>query len=320
MIIWKIAIVAAVVILIIALLIVLLAKILGDAFVFPKSKSLEFTYEQTIAAGGFTEEEFQSYQFESFSVPSDFGYTLRGVYQRGSDPRKTVVFAHGHTWSWHGQVKYFPLYTQRGYTIIAYNHRFHGDSGGPNCTAGYFEKHDLQNVVAWARKQFPETQVLGIMGESMGAATALQYMPLDTELSFVHADCPYSDMYELYDYQLKRRWIPKPLRRAILARCRTYLLKKAQFDLLDVSPQQAIMQSPAPLLLIHGAADRYVPTEMSRSMFHRRKDTAPTTLALIPEATHAQAYLTAPAMYKQQTDAFLNSVEQTLLRHQAPSQ
>lgn len=318
MIIWKVAVAAAVLILIIALLIVLLAKILGDAFVFPPRKSLDYTYEQTIDSGGFTEEEFHSYQFESFSVSSEFGYTLNGVYQRGTDPRKTVIFLHGHTWSWHGQVKYFPLYTRRGYNIIAYNHRYHGDSGGDSCTAGYYEKHDLQTVAAWAREQFPQTQILGIMGESMGAATALQYMPLDAELGFVHADCPYNDMYELYDYQLKRRLIPKPLRTAIIARCRKYLLDRAEFDLLDVSPKQAIMQSPVPLLLIHGAADSYVPTEMSRSMYEMRKDRAPTTLALIPDAKHAQALLTNPAEYAKQTERFLESVEQKQLTHQDP--
>ncbi|MCF7933478.1 MAG: alpha/beta fold hydrolase [Spirochaetia bacterium] len=279
-------------------------------FVYSDSKPLEHTLQRCLENGDFTQETFEGYRMKPFSVESDFGYTLTGVYRKGSDPTRTVVFVHGHTWTWHGQVKYFPLYLDRGYNIVAYNHRYHGDSGGENCTAGYYEKQDLKKIADWARRQFPQTEIFGVMGESLGAATSLQYMPLDTKLSFVHADCPYSDMLELYAYQMQLRHIPKLLRGTSAQFCRWYLKTHAQFDPKEVSPIQAIMHSSAPLLLIHGDADDYVPTAMSIAMNERRAPTADTTLVLIPGASHAQSLIKEPELYAQAVSSFLDRIEQ----------
>ncbi len=286
-----------------------IGRSISRRFVYSKSKSLEYTYEQCVENGDFTEEEFASYNLEPFSLESDYGYTLRGVYQKGTDPTKTVVFVHGHTWSWHGQVKYFHLYTNRGYNIVAYNHRYHGDSGGPNCTAGYFEKFDLKKITDWARKQFPETRTFGVMGESLGAATTLQYMPLDDQLTFVHADCPYSDMLELYDYHMGLNHIPRLLRGPSAYFCRIYLRVKAGFDPKDVSPKRSIMNSKTPLLLIHGDADDYVPTAMSEQMYAARASFADTTLVLIHGAVHAESLSTDRDTYTRVVNTFLDRVE-----------
>lgn len=286
-----------------------IGRYLSREFVYSKSKSLEHTLEKCIENEDFTREDFEAYELQPFSIESEFGYTLRGVYRPGSDPRKTVVFVHGHTWSWHGQVKYFPLYIDRGYNIIAYNHRYHGDSGGPNCTAGFFEKQDLLNIARWARKQFPQTEIFGVMGESLGAATSLQYMPLDQGLSFAHVDCPYDDMMELCDYQMQLRNIPRFFRIPASLMCRIYLKLNAGFDAKQVSPREAIMKTDTPLLIIHGDEDTYVPTRMSVEMYNRRKDTAATELFLMPGAEHAQSIKTDGEEYRKQVYSFLDRIE-----------
>jgi pimeloyl-ACP methyl ester carboxylesterase len=286
-----------------------LAKYISDAFVFAEMKSMEYTLQKSIENGNFSMEELSAYQLTPFTVESDYGYMLTGVYREGEDPRKAMIFVHGHTWSWHGQVKYFRLYSERGYTIIAYNHRGHGDSDGENCSAGYFEKYDLDRIVRWTRARFPRIETLGLMGESMGAATALQYIPIAEHISFIHADCPYSSMRKLYDHKLRQRHIPGFLRLRIIAKSRKYIERSAGFDSFEVEPEQAIMKQPIPLLLIHGGDDTYVPTWMSQQMYEKRKDYAPTYLSIIEHAVHAQSFMTDPKQYESVVDEFLSRYE-----------
>ncbi len=289
---------------------VVIGLVMTRKFIFSKNKSPEYTYAKCKEFGDYTDEEFASYRLEDFSLTSEYGYTLRGVCSPGSDPTKTVVFVHGHTWTWHGQVKYFPLYRARGYNIVAYNHRNHGDSGGENCTAGYFEKYDLKKVTEWARERFPETRILGLMGESLGAATTCQALPLVEGLSFAHVDCPYEDMLGLYDYLLSIRHIPRAMRNLAERFSISYTKRKAGFDPHEVSPGRSIMERDVPMLFIHGDADTYVPTRMSVSMYERRKEYADTTLVLIHGAKHAQSIRVDRETYVGAVETFLERVEQ----------
>lgn len=284
-------------------------RYIAREFLFSKNQSLSYTYSSCLDDGEFTGEEFSSYNFTNFSVESEFGYTLNGVFSAGTDPEKTIVFTHGHTWTWHGTVKFFPLYVKRGYNIITYNHRHHGNSGGDSCTAGYFEKSDLLKIADWAFKQFPETKTFGAMGISLGAATVLQYLPLDKRLTFAHADCPYSDVKVLYQHQLKQNHVPSFLKGIILYFCNRYFVRKNGFSLSQVSPIRDIMESSVPLLFVHGNEDTYVPASMSVSMAEKRKPRFPTTLLLVDDAAHAGSLSTDPELYRKTLEDFLNDVE-----------
>jgi len=287
----------------------LIGRHMARKFSFSKSKPLSFTYSACLENGEFTKEEFAAYNFTEFSVESDFGYTLNGVYFKGTDPKKTVVFAHGHTWTWHGMVKYFPTYVKRGYNVVAYNHRYHGNSGGKCCTAGFFEKRDLLKMADWVFTQFPKTKIFGAMGESLGAATVLQYMPLDKRLTFDHADCPYSDANELYQHQMRQYHLPSFLKSITINFCNRYFKRNCDFSLNQVSPIRDFMQSSVPLLLVHGDSDNYVPTSMSVTLAEKRQPLFPTTLLLVEGAVHAKALAANPVLYKKTLEKFLDDVE-----------
>jgi uncharacterized protein len=287
----------------------ILGRHMARKFSFSKSKPLSFTYSACLENEEYTKEEFEGYKFTEFSVESDFGYTLQGVFSAGTDPTKTVIFVHGHTWTWHGMVKYFPTYADRGYNIVAYNHRYHGNSGGECCTAGFYEKSDLLRVADWTFTQFPKTKTFGTMGESLGAATVLQYMPLDKRLTFAHADCPYSDAAELYQHQMSLYHLPAFLKKTTINFCDRYFKRNCGFSLKQVSPIRDFMQTSVPLLLVHGDKDNYVPTSMSVDLAGKRQSHAPTTLLLVEGAAHAKSLAVNPELYHKTLVIFLDEVE-----------
>lgn len=287
--------------------VIVMAIILTRKFIYPRTYSLDYALQDGLDSGEFTKEEIKNYKLQKFSLESDFAYTLRGVYSQGDDSHKTVILVHGHSWNWYGQLKYFSVYRDMGFNIMTYNHRYHGDSDGPDCSGGYFEKYDLQKVATEAMKLFPETEILGLMGESLGAATVLQTLPLLDTLSFVHADCPYSDLFELFEYQLSLRNVPHLFRKAVVNTGRIYIKIKAGYDIIEVSPRQALKATETPTFLVHGEADDFVPTSMSVSMKESRPDN--TELILIPGAVHAKSMKTDPEKYKSELRKFLEKIE-----------
>ncbi|MDC7222796.1 MAG: alpha/beta fold hydrolase [Spirochaetales bacterium] len=287
----------------------LTGRLAARSFTEPTTRSFEETIRVSSEEfGDFELDWFNELPFQSFTVESSYGYDLNGVYLPG-DSNKTIVLCHGYRYTWVGTAKYMPLLMEQGWNIVTYNHRFHGDSGGPFCSAGYYESHDLGTVCDWAREKFPQTETFGVQGESMGAATVLLYMSQDDQLDFVWADCPFSDLGDLYRDQFKRKYrIPSFLHGSILFFTDAYMKGKYDFGVARVSPREEILKSDTPLILFHGTADDYILSGMSEEMYKLRKDTAPTRLVLIPQGVHAASITENREEYERQLISFFDSL------------
>ena len=105
-------------------------------------------------------------------VDASFGgaeIALRGW--RCSTPlarRGTVIYLHGIADDRGSAAGVIPRFLSRGFDVIAYDSRAHGDSDGDACTYGFFEKDDLRHVLDRVR---PGPILL--IGTSLGAAIAL---------------------------------------------------------------------------------------------------------------------------------------------------
>jgi uncharacterized protein len=83
--------------------------------------------------------------------------------------RASLVFLHGVGDNRAGVTGLLPRFMPRGFDVIAYDSRAHGESGGDACTYGFWEKQDLRAVIDVLR---PGPVVL--LGTSLGGAVALQ--------------------------------------------------------------------------------------------------------------------------------------------------
>ena len=279
----------------------------SESFSFPRFYSTEYTIQDGLKKGEF-DRAFVDLPWTVFRVKSPHGYELEGVSLPGKNGR-TMIFCHGHTWTWYGMAKYMRPFIKEGWNVVAYDHRSHGQSSGSGVTGGYLEKHDLARVVDWVMKRFPDTRLLGAFGESMGSSTILQYLPLDSRLDLAIADCPYSDLAELLNYQMKINYIPAVFRPAALAVARIYFRVRPGFPLSRVSPEKEILEGDASLLLIHGSADHLVPTSMSQRMYAMRKDRYHTELFIQEGASHAKSLAADPDLYMRRVRAFIRTAE-----------
>jgi hypothetical protein len=265
-----------------------------------KSFTVHETYQCEVDCGKLVPAEWEALPQQEVRVTSPFGYELYGIFIPVKSARGTVIIAHGITFSLYGSVKYIDLFCKRSWNVLLYDHRAHGCSGGHFKTYGFYEKHDLKAWTDWVGSR---GEVVAVMGESYGAAVALQAAPLIPEVAFIVADCAFSDLPSLLKYHLKHDYhLPEfPLYHLsdLLARLR------AGFFYEQVNPLKAIatLTARTPILFTHGEQDDFTPTHMSIDMYNAYP--GPKRLYLSPGAGHGLAFWTHPVEYAEQVGEFL---------------
>lgn len=260
-------------------------------------------YEKQYSKGLFDKEYYESLNKEEAYVTSEDGLELKGLYfEASSNSDKTIIIVHGITVNRATSIKYMQMFIKNGWNVLIYDHRRHGDSQGEITTYGYFEKFDLDKWVNWVKGRKPNNRILGIHGESMGAATVLQYASINKFVDFIIADCGFSDLEKLFRIRMKEDYnkILIPLITLTDFRIR----RRAKFKVKDVSPINAIKDSKIPTLFIHGKEDKYVPSFMSVEMYEAKKENK--KLYLADGASHAASIAIDRARYEKEVFDFID--------------
>jgi pimeloyl-ACP methyl ester carboxylesterase len=214
---------------------------------------------------------------EAFAVESD-GLTLRGWLFRRSGARKgLIVYLHGIGDNRRGGAALAERFVPKGWDVLAYDARGHGESGGDFCTYGVKEKRDLVRALDAAG-----SPRVVLFGSSLGGAVALQAAPLDPRIRGVIAEAPFSSLDTVVrdraPWFASKREVDEALRLAG---------ERAGFAAGDASPERAARHVTAPVLLIHGAEDDETPPAHSQRI--ESALAGPKRLILVEGATHRDA-------------------------------
>jgi uncharacterized protein len=262
---------------------------------------------------------------EEFQSPSGYALRIHSLEAPASaGTRRIALFHHGVGAGWVSMLRYMELFRDEGWTVVAFDSRGHGETGGGRPSYGYYEKADLKAAADWAFARFAGAGSAGAggtaapyadevsfvaFGESMGAASVLQYAPLDPRLDAVIADCPYSSAMAELDYRLKAAMVPQPFRGAEARIADAFCRRLEGFSLREADPGLAILETEIPIFFIHGLEDRYVPWRMSVVMAETRRRRLPeamTELLLVPGARHANCIGVDRARYAEALRIFLH--------------
>lgn len=268
----------------------------------PNCVPYEETYRMEIDKGRLDPDWYVTVKKEEHWIDSPYGYKLHAVYLPSDGSKKTVIICHGITYSLFGSMKYARIFLDLGFNVMTYDHRNHGKSGGKDTTFGHYEKYDLKAIKEWVLKRTGEGTIVGLHGESMGAAIALQYLAMDENISFCIADCGFSDLKELLKIRVNNDFhlpaFPFMDIAALITRIRTGM------SFADISPVKTVGTVKTPVMFVHGSEDWYVPAFMSRKMYEAKK-TGSRKLLVVPGAAHASSIATDPAGYTDEVRSFL---------------
>jgi pimeloyl-ACP methyl ester carboxylesterase len=168
-------------------------------------------------------------------------------------------------------------FVPRGFDVVAYDSRRHGESPGEVCTYGFVEKRDLRHVIDGLS---PDPVIL--IGSSLGAAVALQEAGSDLRVAAVVAAESFSDLRTVATERAP--WfLPRP----IIRQAFVVAEQRGRFLVDAVSPVLAAQTIKAPVLVIHGADDTETPPAHSQRIFDALA--GPRRLMLVPGAAHNQS-------------------------------
>ena len=208
----------------------------------------------------------------------DGGVRLRGWrFRYAGVPRGTVIYLHGSADNRTSGLFVAERFTRRGYDVVVYDSRAHGESEGEACTYGYHEKQDLRRVI--------DTVAPGpvaVLGVSLGGAVALQAAAIDARIRTVVAVSTFSDLRTIATERAPRIASKKDIAAALRLAEAT-----AHFRVDDVSPAASAREIAVPVLLVHGEDDRETPSAHSQRVFAALP--GPKRLLVVPGAGHDDA-------------------------------
>lgn len=272
--------------------------------IYPKKKSYEKGYIDQIKRLNL--EDYYNYlPKEEIILKSTYGYNIKGLFIPNGNSKKCIIICHGITANLNYSVKYIKPFYSRGYSIFIYDHRNHGLSGGNYTSMGYYEKYDLKTCVDFIFNKLGADTTLGVLGESMGAGTVLQYCAIDNRASFCIEDCGYSDVFDLFKYRLKEDYkINFP---PLMYMANLMMKIKYGWTFKAASPIKYIKDIEIPILFIHGDKDDYVPTYMVYDLYNA-KSKGFKDIYVAKNAKHAEAFLIDPVKYDEIIDNFLKNL------------
>ncbi len=201
-------------------------------------------------------------------------------------------------------------YHLAGWNVLLPDQRGYGNSEGEFTGWGYAERLDLLGWVNHIIRRDENAEIL-FHGVSLGAATVLMATggALPHQVKAAVSDCAYTTIeaemrhvIARYRDEMVPSRLPVPVSLLFSALRRT-TLRKAGYDLRDVSPLEAVARSKTPTLFIHGVEDEFVPAWMMNKLYQAAR--CPKSFLWMPGAGHAAAVGTDPEMYWAAVSTFL---------------
>ena len=184
----------------------------------------------------------------------------------GRQAKGTILILHGVSESKIAGLPMAKELHRRGYNVVLYDSRRHGESGGSFCTYGYHEKHDARMVIdyLYGRNNMVVGKI-GLFGWSMGAAVSIQVAAVDRRIAAVVAESGFATLRNVFDdYQKRMIKLPWHYLRNIVIKRSEYL---AGFKANEVAPIEAVKNIHVPIFLLHGTEDNLIKYDYSEKVY-----------------------------------------------------
>ena len=235
------------------------------------------------------------------------GLSLHALYLPCPVPSdRTVILMHGYN-SWNGSMGGFAQHylENLGFNVLLPDLRGHGKSEGNYIGFGWHDRKDLLQWIDMIMEETGRDTKIALHGVSMGGAAVLmtsgEVLPLNVKC--IISDCAYSSVADILGYQMKRMFrLPKfPLIYFTSLICKL----RAGYYFREASALNQVRKAKAPILFIHGSADKFVPTEMVYELY--KAAICPKQLLVVEDAAHGTSFWKDPEAYKNTLKEFLQN-------------
>ena len=240
---------------------------------------------------------------EDYTVKSYDGYVLHvQLLKNKENSGKYVIISHGYTDNRLGALKYARFYLEQGFNAVIYDLRGHGLNEDTFCTYSVKESRDLLALIKDTRERYADLEVLGLHGESLGAATTASCLQYKPEVDFAVADCGFSEIQPVLEGGLRSMHLP-----GFLVHFASLGAKlRFGYSYGQMRPVEALKDNEVPMMFIHGQDDNFILPAHSEKMQKTTKGYS--ELHLIKGAGHAYSAIAGADEYRVLLANFLAKV------------
>ncbi|MEK4485318.1 alpha/beta hydrolase [Psychrobacillus sp. FSL H8-0484] len=273
-----------------------------NKLMYMKKKEYDFILNREITSKRLDEVWYNTVNKTEQWIESKNGYSLKAIFLEPLQTNNYVIICHGVTENKINSLRFVRMFERLGFNTVVYDHRRHGDSGGKTTSFGFYEKIDLQSILEAVRERAGEQAIIGIHGESMGAATTLLYAgSIVDDADFYISDCAFSD-FEDQVYHIMTQ--TTPIRSSLAIRFANLFLKiRDGYTLNLVSPIDVVDNIEKPVLFIHSLQDDFILPKMTKDLYEKKN--GPKKLKMFEIGEHAKSFNENSEEYEQVVADFL---------------
>ena len=242
--------------------------------------------------------------FVDVEFPSRDGLTLRGWLMEGEETKPTLIFGHGLFRSRREGLERGAALNKRGFSVLLFDFRNHGESGEKLTSLGFLERLDVLGAYDFLKEKKGKQQFV-LLGVSMGAVAVIHAAgDFHQNVVAIIADSPFQSLNTTIAHHTRMLSLPAfPFAQVFVWN----FTRITQYTAEDLNTLEAVRGlEEIPILLIYGKEDRRMPPPGRKNIL----DAIPSAkkkLVLFEDASHGAAYRVNPELYVDTVVEFLGS-------------
>lgn len=245
--------------------------------------------------------------FDDVTIPSFDGTRLFGWWMSARPGAATVVVLHGVKKNRTDVLRAALAIRRAGFNVLLFDGRGHGDSEGRFVTYGFYERRDVESAIEWLVKEKKiDRRRVGLAGESMGAAIALQVAAHNLWIRAVWADSPFASLRRITEEYVRRATgLPGALLNPMLWTTIQVANYRGKFNVLSVDPLALAARIECPVYLVHGTADQLISSAHSENIYAALAGEK--EIWFVEGARHARSVRVVKREYSERLTRFFNT-------------
>lgn len=249
-------------------------------------------------------------KIRDIKLSSRYGHIIpvKYIFSDNSFDNSTIVLVHWHETNHTAMIPLAEMFLANGYNVVLYDQRAHGENTAKTVTFGYYEKDDLEDVIDYIDSQMSKENIIGVLGQSMGAATIGYYLGslhASQHLDFAIMESPFSSMYS------EIKWNIEMATKVQLPT--TYFLKLGSmannillgYTYEEVSILESMKNNMVSTMIVHSKTDMVCPYYMGEDLYnaipHNEK-----RMITFENSNHVEAFFDEFERYKEEVLDFIS--------------
>jgi uncharacterized protein len=259
----------------------------------PDSADMGLDFEDGVVA--------EKVEFEALDGHPLSGWFVPGLHD-SPRPWPAVLLVYGYAGYKEQMVAYARMVRMGGFATFMFDMQGSGLRRGQPVTLGFKERWDLVAAARYLRtRPDVDPEAIGVLGVSMGAATALLAAAAEPAIKAVVCDSGYSDVERMIEPGVAA--FLGPIARPFASVIVRITEAMAGVKVADIVPERAAAElGNRPLLLIHGADDGLVHVDSAYRLHEAAS--GPRELWIVPDCEHGQAPSVAADEYRERVNTF----------------